>query len=67
MKYFIRVTCKIPGLIQIMASIQILDLKAGLHVIQMFPKYFTMTICTKNVHKFINKGKGGKRSRQMNS
>ena len=27
----------------------------------MFPNYSTMIICTKDVLKFINKGKGGKR------
>ena len=43
----------------------ITDLKlvsSFIQVIQMFPNYFTMIICTKDVLKFINKGKGGKRS-----
>ena len=38
------------------------NLKAGFQFYTMFPKYFTMIICTKEVLKFINKGKGGKRT-----
>ena len=44
------------------ARLSTCSISSFIKLIQMFPNYFTMIICTKDVFKFINKGKGGKRS-----